>query len=83
MILSTSIALDDDSDTLDSLFINEVDDDDNDDYIFKDVVFFSNSATPFNTCYCYNYKGLILSTLVIQLACRSKALLIRHVSCRL
>jgi hypothetical protein len=83
MILSTSIALDDDSDTLDSLFINEVDDDDNDDFIFKDVVFFSNSATAFNTCYCYNYKGLILSTLVIQLACRSKALLTCHVFCRL
>jgi hypothetical protein len=60
MILSTSIALDDDSDTLDSLFINEVDDDDNDDFIFKDVVFFSNSATAFNTCYCYNYKGLFI-----------------------
>jgi hypothetical protein len=40
MILSTSIALDDDSDTLDSLFINEVDDDDDDDFIFKDVAFF-------------------------------------------
>jgi hypothetical protein len=39
MILSTSIALDDDSDTLDTLFTNEVDDDD-DVFIFKDVVFF-------------------------------------------
>ena len=80
MILSASIALDDD-DILDALFTNEVDDDDV--FIFKDVVFFSNSATAFNTCYCYNYKGLFLSTLVIQLACRSKALLTCHVSCRL
>jgi hypothetical protein len=82
MILSTSIALDDDSDTSDTLFINKVDDDD-DVFIFKDVVFFSNSATAFNTCYCYNYKGLFLSTLVIQFVCRSKALLTCHVSCRL